>query len=373
MGITRVADITGLDRIGIPVTMVVRPGSRSLAVSQGKGLSLAAARVSGIMESVETYHAERVDQALRLSSQISLARLGRVANVDRLAKSSERRYHRELRLPWILGRDLLSGEPVWLPFEAVHTDFTVPRPFGGGVFPADTNGLASGNLHIEAVIHALCEVVERDAIALWHQRRADDIEAVGLASVTDGDCVRLFERLHRARVDVRIWNATSDTGVACFHCLLVDRDITEHADPEFGSGCHPDSRVALLRALTEAVQARTTFIAGSRDDLGAGPYTARARAERLAGCRALMARADREIPFEAVPCRDSDTLVQDLRWLLDRLSGVGIEEVLWVDLSLAELAVPVARVIVPGLEGAFEGTSDDYVPGERARAVIRAR
>ena len=41
MGITRVADVTGLDRIGVPVVMVCRPNARSLAVSQGKGCDLA--------------------------------------------------------------------------------------------------------------------------------------------------------------------------------------------------------------------------------------------------------------------------------------------------------------------------------------------
>ncbi|TGV60738.1 hypothetical protein EN803_38435, partial [Mesorhizobium sp. M2D.F.Ca.ET.160.01.1.1] len=40
MGITRVANVTGLDRIGIPVVMVCRPNARSLAVSQGKGIDL---------------------------------------------------------------------------------------------------------------------------------------------------------------------------------------------------------------------------------------------------------------------------------------------------------------------------------------------
>ena len=58
MGITRIANITGLDRLGVPVVMVCRPNSRSIAVSQGKGLDLAAAKASGLMESVETYHAE---------------------------------------------------------------------------------------------------------------------------------------------------------------------------------------------------------------------------------------------------------------------------------------------------------------------------
>ena len=57
MGITRVANVTGLDRIGIPVVMVCRPNSRSLAVAQGKGLDLDAAKASGLGESIEAYHA----------------------------------------------------------------------------------------------------------------------------------------------------------------------------------------------------------------------------------------------------------------------------------------------------------------------------
>ena len=43
MGITRIANVTGLDRTGIPVVMVCRPNARSVTVSQGKGLTLNAA------------------------------------------------------------------------------------------------------------------------------------------------------------------------------------------------------------------------------------------------------------------------------------------------------------------------------------------
>src|SRR5262245_57612072 len=63
VGITRVAELTRLDRIGIPVFQAVRPSARSLTLSQGKGLSVAAARVGAAMESMEVWHAEcpRVD------------------------------------------------------------------------------------------------------------------------------------------------------------------------------------------------------------------------------------------------------------------------------------------------------------------------
>src|SRR5437879_70136 len=68
MGITRIADVTGLDHIGIPVVMVCRPNARSLSVSQGKGLDVDAARASGLMESVEFHHAERITLPLKLAS-----------------------------------------------------------------------------------------------------------------------------------------------------------------------------------------------------------------------------------------------------------------------------------------------------------------
>ena len=68
MGITRIANVTGLDRIGIPVVMACRPNARSLAVSQGKGLTLEAAKASAVMEAIELHHAERIELPLKLGS-----------------------------------------------------------------------------------------------------------------------------------------------------------------------------------------------------------------------------------------------------------------------------------------------------------------
>jgi ribosomal protein S12 methylthiotransferase accessory factor len=366
MGITRVANITGLDRIGVPVTMVVRPNSRSLAVSQGKGLSLVSSRVSAIMESVETFHAERIEQALRLTSQHVLSRSERIVDVDRLPKSRERSFSEHARILWIQGQELFSGEHRWLPYETVHTDFTWPRPSGSGYFPGNTNGLASGNVALEAIAHALYEVIERDALALKAQNSSSDHYSIDVASIDDPDCCKVLDAISSANLQLRIWDVTSDTGIACFECLIMGQD-ERNADPEFGSGCHPDSKVALLRALTEAVQARTTFIAGSRDDYGRAAYTDKAREDRHCACRQLMQIEETAKSFSAVESRSFDTLAEDLSWVLNRLSAIGIDEVVWVDLSLKALGIPVARVVVPGLEGAFKGASSDYVPGDRAK------
>src|SRR5919109_1607731 len=167
MGITRVANVTGLDRIGIPVVMVCRPNSRSIAVSQGKGLDLDAARASGLMESVESYHAERIDLPLKLASLQELRDRHRVVDVDALPKSTHSRFRPSLRILWIEGRDLISDAAVWLPYEAVHADYTLPQPTGSGCFLASTNGLASGNHPLEGITHAFWEVAEPASNAIW--------------------------------------------------------------------------------------------------------------------------------------------------------------------------------------------------------------
>src|SRR4051812_20202893 len=68
-GITRVANVTGLDRLGVPVLMAIRPNSRSLTVSQGKGVETDAAWVSGVMEAIELAHAEAPPVALLLATE----------------------------------------------------------------------------------------------------------------------------------------------------------------------------------------------------------------------------------------------------------------------------------------------------------------
>ena len=75
-GITRLANVTGLDRVGVPVVMAVRPNSRSLSVFQGKGLTLELAKISALMEALETFHAESLRLPLRLSTRSDLRSCG---------------------------------------------------------------------------------------------------------------------------------------------------------------------------------------------------------------------------------------------------------------------------------------------------------
>ena len=372
MGITRIANVTGLDRIGIPVVMVTRPNSRSIAVSQGKGLDLDAARASGLMEAVEGFHAERITLPLRLGSQEDLAGSHRLVDVGALPGVSWSQFQPALPILWIEARDLADGAPVWLPYEVVHTNYTLPLPQGSGCFAATTNGLASGNHPWEAVTHGICEVVERDSTCLWHHldRPARGRTRIDLNTVDDESCDGLFRRLARAGLTAALWNTTSDLGIPSFYGMILDEE-RPHSHLGVGAGCHPSKTVALLRAMTEAVQVRTTYITGSRDDLSPEEYTASAIADKVRKSRALLDFQGAAQDFRELPTRESQTCEEDVRWMLGRLEAAGLGQVAVVDLTREDFRIPVVRVVIPGLEGLDDDES--YVPGARARALLEAR
>jgi ribosomal protein S12 methylthiotransferase accessory factor len=152
-------------------------------------------------------------------------------------------------------------------------------------------------------------------------------------------------------------------------CLAASCDETGEAEPQLGAGCHADADVALSRALAEAAQARVTVISGARDDIGAAGYRPGIRIERQESAARLM-RAPARRRFRDAPSCAGETLEQDCETALQRLRAAGLQQVAWVDLMRPEFGIPVARVIIPGLEGPWTPPGGEYTPGARARAAM---
>jgi ribosomal protein S12 methylthiotransferase accessory factor len=371
MGITRVANVTGLDQPGIPVVMVCRPNSRSVAVSQGKGIDLPSAQASGLMEAAELYHAETAVLPLRLATYEELRYQYNVVEVDELPRESASRFQPNLRLLWCEGFDLISGDNVFIPYEMVHTNYTMPFPEGHGCFPASSNGLASGNRPVEAISQAICEVIERDATTLWKLRGEEKFNhnRLDLRSVDDRICREIFAKLERAGLCVVVWDVTSDVGIAAFECFIVPRTDSAmwHSMVATGSGCHPAREVALARALTEAAQARLTVISGLRDDFRRESYDKWLNADRITAMRRRMTGSRPTRRFQDVPHRDAETIEGDVEWELKCIKEAGVRRVVVVDLTKVEFGLSVVRVIAPGLESIL---GPGYTPGRRGRLVL---
>jgi YcaO-like protein with predicted kinase domain len=371
VGITRLANVTGLDSVGIPVFMAVRPNARSLSVSQGKGIDRDAARASAMMESIELWHAERITRPLRHDSYRGLAAEGAVIDVERVMLRPRAVLRRDAAYEWIEGEDLLSGRPTWVPFESVTMNTVLPtdryRTFASG-----TNGLASGNHVLEAISHALCELIERDALTLFHLQSAAwrAPRRIDPRTVDDPACVSMLEKLARAELDVALWDMTSEVGVPVYLAAVVDREDRPRwraLGLHRGYGAHLTPHIALSRAITEAAQSRVTIIAGSRDDNPPSTYVAINADDNVQRLRELYFSAPPTARFDARSLA-TPTFEGDVAVMLERLRAYGVSSVVVVPLTRPELGLPVVKVMAAGLESYLFDPA--FRPGARAQAVL---
>jgi ribosomal protein S12 methylthiotransferase accessory factor len=354
-GVTRVADITGLDRIGIPVFSSIRPTAEGGAISvyNGKGTTAAEAKVSAMMEAIERYSAEVGDRELLVDSYAELyarehAR-EHVLNPRTLILPDYVRDVETVRIPWVKGYDLMKEEEIYVPANAVFHPLP-PHYDRVRLFRTNTNGLAGGNELEEAIFHGLAEVIERDAWSLVEITRrpgpAVEIDGGG------GDIRALIDKFLNAGVSVLVRDITSDIGVPTFAAVSDDIMLKDPSLLTIGMGTHTDAHVAIKRAITEVAQSRLTQIHGARED------TTTADMRRVMGYEWM--RKQNQHWFEIAESEDLDTaeafsqdnddFLDDITHVLTRLRAVGLERVIVVDLTREEIGVPVVRVIVPGLE-----------------------
>ncbi len=369
LGITRIADLTGLDYLGIPVFAAMRPNARSLSVHQGKGLDSASARASAFMEAAEFDHAERI-----AARSLIFARNAPPSGVVTVDPDLLPRYgHLPSNKPvaWLPGRDLMTAKRMLVPRALVAIDFT-RRP--DGCFIESTSGLASGNSMAEAVLSGLFELVERDATSLWRLRSARQRAGrrVALGTIARGRGNTLLVRLRDARIAVAVWDTTTDIGIASFVCRIREdgRNARSAFGAFWGAGCHLSRDVALCRAVTEAVQTRLTYISGARDDLLRHDYGQATGEALFDAVFDLWEEREGGRSFRDVPDCATRSIDEDTSLTLGRLKIAGIAHAVAVDLTRDEIGLPVARMIVPGLEPDHHRGA--HRPGARARVIARA-
>lgn len=367
LGITRLANVTGLDRIGLPVCVAVRPNARSLSTSQGKGETLEAAMVSALMESLELWHAEHIALPLRWGSASELARSVQTIDMTHAPVRADATYDPARAIPWIEGFDLMTGSPCWVPLELVSINL-VRQAGQMPIFLESTNGLSSGNHLAEAIVHGLAEVIERDAMALWtlyspNQRK---LRQVDLATVRDPALKEILATLADKGIVVGAWDVTTDVGVPTYSCILLEDPASPQWRPipaYFGAGTHLDPAIALSRAIHEAIQSRLTAISGSRDDMFQADYVRAGNREDLQRIIAHLRVPAPQLSFRAVDLPIGAAVQDDLHTLLARLRAIGCTRAVAVNLTRSEIGVPVVKLVVPELEPYHTPL---YRPGVRA-------
>ena len=327
--------------------------------SSGKGISDDQAKVSAICEALERYSgvfegteftrmatARELGDAAILPASCLLFSEAQYRDRERLNAGDPgfhwvpERFDVEAPVHWTPAWSLDREQQVWIPTAICYFQFESDS--GVPVFAlADSNGSAAGNSLGEAVVQGFCELVERDAAAIWWYNRLRR-PAVDMASFADSRIDALIT--HHATLGRELWalDLTHDLGVPTF--AAVSRHVGGPTEAlMLGLGCHFDARIALTRALTEANQ----MVARLDLPLNDAATLHWVSTARLADHPYLAAG-----PGTRIAADFAGTIPATLDELLSRcracLAPAGLE-MLVLDQTRADIGLPVVKVFVPGL------------------------
>ena len=246
---------------------------------------------------------------------------------------------------------LLSAEEVrWLPTDFCYYDY--PQPHDQRFCVACSNGCAAGNTLEEAVLQGFLELVERDSVALWWYNRVER-PGVDLASFQEPYLGELTEYLATRGREMRVLDITADLGIPVF-AAWTRRTDDANEQIVLGFGAHLDPRIALLRAVTEMNQMLSYLLQSPPEKVFSEHVTDEETVHWL-----KTATAENQpylMPAAGMPLKTmgdyesafSDDVAQDVRDCQSRVERAGLE-MLVLDQTRAEIGLPVAKVVVPGL------------------------
>ncbi|HEU4577900.1 MAG TPA: carbamoyltransferase C-terminal domain-containing protein [Polyangiaceae bacterium] len=358
LGVTRVADLTDFDRVGIPVFGATRPrvDAAQITATQGKGLTTEEARVSALMEAVERHAAATARPVRTASVSELLARGESVVGPQMLGIE----FSLHDRLEWLQTRALRSGRPAFIPAAEVLFPYHAPAGLLRPVRPS-TTGLSAGNTLGEAALQALGEVAERAAVSRY--RRGEPVPLVDASALAGSVEGLLLERFERAGVRVAIFDLSGLGPLPCYFVSAASLDNLGAPVAAAGQGASLNPRLALRRALLEAAQSRVVALQGSREDLvrhaAAWAVDERAAHALWEAARDRAARTGLVAPPEAVHI---PSVADGLTRTIERLSLGSEADVFVTDLTHPEVGIPVVHAFVPGLY-------DGVVEAERGARV----
>jgi oxazoline/thiazoline synthase len=325
--------------------------------SFGKGSTAEQAEASALMEAIERYSGIFQGDEIRVTRRFTDFPSGDAILPNDVQLFSDAQYRSPMDEPDdshpvpapFDPSAKVEWSPVWSlrdqRFKYLPTSLLYFFYSGPGALPADSNGCAAGNTLEEAIVQGFLELVERDAYAIWWYNRSQRAE-VDLSHFNDSYVRDLQSQL--ADTGRRLWvlDITSELGVPTYVAILHWMQ-NGHENIEFGSGAHFDSRVALLRTLTELNQFLSIGLMGG----GTGEKSS------LDGTNPLHLR---EHPFLTPSGNPADQpaagatvgFLHNTRGQVDACVDIAKRaglDFLVLDQTRPDVEVPVVRVIVPGL------------------------
>ena len=354
VGITRVADITDLDRIGMPVFTAIRPTAEDGAISiyGGKGISKDHAKASAMMEGFERYSAEKqeCDNTI-FATPNEIADKGDYIEPKslNLPQKFEKADLGDTKFEWNLAHDIITDNDYYVLSNAVFHPYNHDTEVES-LFKSNTNGLASGNVLEEAILHGIFEVIERDAWSIFELTHKN-YSQINIDSIESELIKEIIDKFESQGIKIKLMDFTADINIPTIAASADDTVTRDAGLLTLGIGTHLDPEVAILRALTEVAQSRATQINGAREDTVRADFAREAGYERMKRINKYYFRQEEEqINLSDIENKSTTSIDEDIDIVKEELIANDIKHVLYTDLTRPEVDVSVVRVIIPEME-----------------------
>ncbi len=401
IGLTRIADITYMDKLYIPNYSSVLPGTEDyIWVYSGKGPTKRHAKASAIMESIERYSSLPTSYTKKFvtGTYNELKQSYNILHPYEVIEPLSFDFQDDMFMDYVDGFDIINNENILVPAGLALFRYNPHSPSINPFAFHHTNGLASGNVLEEAVCHALSEVIERDAISLAQLRASaipfhilynifnnlrrqgypvkplskytfqDDYTIfpdVLLSEVDFYPVTELIKKFEKFNIKLIIKDVTTNIKIPTFNVACVEWISHDYGYLAEGHGTHPDKRIALLRAITEVSQTRVANIHGARDDLRKIKYNDNNTDDKNSW---QFMTSKRTINFSEILTYQNEDILDDINIIVKYLKEAGLKKAIIVDLTNPDIKIPVVRAIIPGLETFMISKS---IMGWRARRFYK--
>jgi bacteriocin biosynthesis cyclodehydratase domain-containing protein len=325
--------------------------------SFGKGSTAEQGEASALMEAIERYSGIYQGDEIRMTRRLTDFSSGEAIHPNDVLLFSDAQYQTP-------GNEPDDSHPVPAPFDSAkkiewspawslrdqrfrHLPTSLMYFFYGGgenAYQADSNGCAAGNTLEEAIVQGFLELVERDSYAIWWYNRLQRSE-VDLDRFNDSYAHDLRTQLADSGRRLSVLDITSDLSVPTYVAILHWMQ-GGHENIEFGSGAHFDSRIAMLRALTELNQFLSIGLMGGAS--GEKPSLDGVTPFHLRDHPFLTPNGPAAAPDSGLKFGQLENTREQVEACVDIARRAGLD-FLVLDQTRPDVEVPVVRVIVPGL------------------------
>lgn len=260
------------------------------------------------------------------------------------------RFLSDFPMHWVKATNLTRGMDQWVPFDWFY-------------LINEYNGPASGNTLEEAVLQAICEVVERHVgSVICHDQRPTP--AIDPASLEDPAAIELLAKFRRHGIRVYLRDFSLNTGIPTVGALVYDPStFPERSEIVFTAGTTSNPEKSVCRTLTEVAQLAGDFESRTsyRPTLPKYPSLQEAR---------YLMEDYGAVSIHDLPNLDHPNLRVEIERCVEALARIGLEVII-VDVTHPDLGVPVVYCIIPGAHF-LEHTRDTDFPQHAARTLLRS-